>query len=237
MKWIARSFCGNQMKLIILGLGKTGSLVADIAREKGHDVLALDIAENQDAAGLTPENTQGVAAAIDFTTPTAVLTNIEACARLGVNMVVGTTGWYSELPRIKQLVERSQMGFLYASNFSIGVNVFFEAARAAAAALDHGYSVRIMERHHAQKKDAPSGTAATIKNILQPHSKSDIEIASIREGDAIGQHVILLDSEDDTMMLVHDAKSRRGFAQGAVRAAEWIAGKKGFFEFKDVLRG
>ncbi len=228
---------GSSMKFVILGLGKTGSLVADIAREKGHDVLALDVAENQDAMGLTPESTKGVAAAIDFTTPTAVLTNIEACARLGVNMVVGTTGWYSELPRIRQLVERSQMGFLYASNFSIGVNVFFEAARAAAAALDHGYSVRIMERHHAQKKDAPSGTAATIKNILQPHIKTDIEITSIREGDAVGQHVILLDSEDDTMMLVHDAKSRRGFAQGAVRAAEWLAGKKGFFEFKDVLRG
>ena len=225
------------MKLIILGRGKTGSLVADVAREKGHDVRVLDVPENENAAGLTPESVQGVDAAIDFTAPAAVMANIEACIRLGVNMVVGTTGWYSELPRIRQLVERSQMGFLYASNFSIGVNIFFEAARAAAAALDHGYSVRIMERHHAQKKDAPSGTAATIKNILQPHIRADIEIASIREGDAVGQHVILLDSEDDTMMLVHDAKSRRGFAQGAVRAAEWIAGKKGFFEFKDVLRG
>ena len=225
------------MKLIILGRGKTGSLVADIAREKGHDVLTLDVEENQNAAGLTPETTKGVAAVIDFTTPTAVLGNIEACIRLGVNMVVGTTGWYAELPRIRQLVEQSKMGFLYASNFSIGVNIFFEVARAVAPALDYGYTTRLLERHHVQKKDAPSGTAATIKGILQPHTKADIEITSLREGDVAGQHVIILDSEEDTMMLVHDAKSRRGFAAGAVRAAEWIAGKKGFFEFKDVLRG
>ncbi|HTD24064.1 MAG TPA: dihydrodipicolinate reductase C-terminal domain-containing protein [Terriglobales bacterium] len=225
------------MKLIILGRGKTGSLVADIAREKGHDVLALDVEENQNAAGLTPETTNGVAAVIDFTTPTAVLGNIEACIRLGVNMVVGTTGWYADLPRIRQLVEQSQMGFLYASNFSIGVNIFFEVARAVVPALDYGYTTRLLERHHVQKKDAPSGTAATIKGILQPHTQADIEITSLREGDVAGQHVIILDSEEDTMMLVHDAKSRRGFAAGAVRAAEWIAGKKGFFEFKDVLRG
>ena len=225
------------MKLIILGRGKTGSLVADIAREKGHDIRVLDVPENQNAAGLTPDAVKGVDAAIDFTAPTAVMANIEACIRLGVNMVVGTTGWYSELPRVRQLVERSSMGFLYASNFSIGVNIFFEVARAVAPALDYGYNARILEKHHTQKKDAPSGTAATIKDILQPHSIADIEITSLREGDTVGQHVMLFDSEDDTMMLVHDAKSRRGFAHGAVRAAEWLKGKKGFFEFKDVLRG
>jgi 4-hydroxy-tetrahydrodipicolinate reductase len=227
------------MKLIILGRGKTGSLVADVAREKGHDIRVFDVPENENAAALTPEAVNGVDAAIDFTAPTAVMANIEACIRLGLNLVVGTTGWYSELPRIKKLVEAGNMGFLYSSNFSIGVNIFFDIARAVAPALDYEYSVRIIEKHHVQKKDAPSGTAATIKNILQPHSKAnaDIEITSLREGDTVGQHVILLDSEDDTMMLVHDAKSRRGFAQGAVRAAEWLTGKKGFFEFKDVLRG
>lgn len=227
------------MKLIILGRGKTGSLVADVAREKGHDIRVFDVPENENAAALTPESVQGVDAAIDFTAPVAVMANIEACIRLGLNMVVGTTGWYSELPRIKALVECSSMGFLYASNFSIGVNIFFEVARAVTPALDYGYNVRILEKHHVEKKDAPSGTATTIKNTLQPHCKAegDIEITSLREGDTVGQHVILLDSEDDTMMLVHDAKSRRGFAQGAVRAAEWLAGKKGFFEFKDVLRG
>src|SRR5215467_10833873 len=106
------------------------------------------------------------------------------------------------------------MGFLYASNFSIGVNIFFEVAKAVAPALENGYAIRLVEKHHIQKKDAPSGTAATIRNILQPHykGKTDIEITSLREGDAVGQHVIFLDSEDDSMMLVHDAKSRRGFA-------------------------
>ena len=224
------------MKLIILGRGKTGSLVADIAREKGHDIRVLDVPENQNAAGLTPDAVKGVDAAIDFTAPTAVMANIEACIRLDVNMVVGTTGWYSELPRVRQLVERSSMGFLYASNFSIGVNIFFEVARAVAPALDYGYNARILEKHHTQKKDAPSGTAATIKDILQPHSIADIEITSLREGDTVGQHVMLFDSEDDTMMLVHDAKSRRGFAEGAVVAAEWLQRKKGFYEFRDALK-
>ena len=130
-------------------------------------------------------------------------------------------------------MERSGSGFLYASNFSVGVNIFFEIASAAAAALQQGYAARIVERHHAQKKDAPSGTAASIKQRL---GSGDVEITSIREGEAVGQHVIMLDSPNDTMMLVHDAKSRRGFAEGAVLAAEWLQGKKGFFEFKDVLK-
>jgi 4-hydroxy-tetrahydrodipicolinate reductase len=226
------------MKLLILGRGKTGSLVADMGRERGHEIQVLDLPENENAAGLTPESVKHVDVAIDFTAPAAVMANIEACVRLGTNMVVGTTGWYSELPRVRRMVEeRRSVGFLYSSNFSIGVNVFFEIARAAAGAVSQGYGARIIERHHLQKKDAPSGTAATLKNILQPESKAQIEITSLREGDTVGQHLILLDSDDDTMMLVHDAKSRRGFARGAIRAAEWLAGRKGFFEFKDVLRG
>lgn len=228
----------KRMKLLILGRGKTGSLVADMARERSHEILVLDLPENENAAGLTPQSVKGIDVAIDFTAPAAVMANIEACIRLGVNMVVGTTGWYAQIPRVKRMVEeRGDVGFLYSSNFSIGVNVFFEIARAGSAAVGQGYGTRIIERHHVQKKDAPSGTAATIKNILQPQSKAEIEITSLREGETVGQHVILLDSEDDTMMLVHDAKSRRGFARGAIRAAEWIAGKRGFFEFKDVLRG
>ena len=157
-------------------------------------------------------------------------------------MVVGTTGWSAELPRIRAQVSAAGTGFVHSTNFSIGVNVFFEIARAAAAALENGYTARIIERHHAQKKDAPSGTAITLRNCLlsefeapvKPEEK--IEIASIREGDAVGQHVILLDSPNDTLMLVHDAKSRRGFAQGAVLAAEWVKGKRGFFEFREVLK-
>ncbi len=228
----------SQMKLLVLGQGKTGSLVAEVARERGHQVRVLGAAENANAQALTADGVRGVDVVIDFTTPQAVVANIEACARAGASMVVGTTGWSAELPRVKELVEKSGIGFLYAPNFSVGVNVLFEIARAAGVALRHGYAGHIVERHHEQKKDKPSGTAAKMKQLMDQAggAGSNLEITSIREGDIVGTHVILLDSASDTMMITHDAKSRRGFAEGAVQAAEWLAGKKGFFEFKDVLR-
>jgi 4-hydroxy-tetrahydrodipicolinate reductase len=221
------------MNLLVLGRGKTGSLVAEVAATRGHKVRTMGSDENAGAAALSKEALQDVDCVIDFTTPTAVIPNIIACTQAGANMVVGATGWYDKLPQVKELVQHSNSGFLYASNFSIGVNIFFEIADAAAAALKRGYTARIVERHHAQKKDAPSGTAVTIKGRL---GSDDVEVTSIREGDTVGQHVIMLDSANDTMMLVHDAKSRRGFAEGAVVAAEWLKGKKGFFEFKEVLQ-
>jgi 4-hydroxy-tetrahydrodipicolinate reductase len=224
------------MKVLVLGRGKTGSLVAEVARERGHRADALCSADNPQAAALTPAKLAGTDVAIDFTNPHAVLENIEACIRAGTNMVVGTTGWYSELPRIQKMIEQHQTGFLYASNFSIGVNLFFDAARTAAAALRHQYSGQIFERHHAQKKDAPSGTAITLQNIVHEASGTELEITSFREGDVVGMHELTLNSPHDTLYLCHDAKSRRGFAEGAVRAAEWLAGKKGFFDFKDVWR-
>jgi len=221
------------MNLLLLGRGKTGALVAEIATARGHKVLALGGEENAGAAALTQEFLRDFDCVIDFTTPTAVIPNIIACTQASTNMVVGTTGWYDKLPKVKELVEHSGSGFLYASNFSVGMNIFFDIATAAAMAIKRGYSARIVERHHAQKKDAPSGTAVTIRQKL---GSEDIEITSVREGDAAGQHVIMLDSANDTMMLVHDAKSRRGFAEGAVIAAEWLHGKKGFFEFRDALK-
>lgn len=223
------------MNLLVLGKGKTGSLVAEVARERGHQVRVLGAAENANAQALTADGVRGVDMVIDFTTPQAVVANIEACAKAGASMVVGTTGWYAELPRVKELVEKSGIGFLYAPNFSVGVNVLFEIARAAGVALRHGYAGHIVERHHEQKKDKPSGTAAKMKQLMDQAGGTNLEITSIREGDIVGTHVILLDSANDTMMITHDAKSRRGFAEGAVQAAEWLAGKKGFFEFKDVL--
>jgi len=230
------------MNLLVLGRGKTGALVAEVAQERGHTVRALASAENAGAAGLTAEALKDIDVVIDFTAPAAVLENVAACLRHQKNMVVGTTGWSAELPRIRAQVSAAGTGFVHSTNFSIGVNVFFEIARAASAALENGYTARIIERHHAQKKDAPSGTAITLRSCLLSELKAPvkpeekIEIASIREGDAVGQHVILLDSPNDTLMLVHDAKSRRGFAQGAVLAAEWVRGKRGFFEFRDVLK-
>jgi len=220
------------MNLLILGRGKTGSLAAEVASARGHTVRAIGGEENAGATALNKEGLQGVDCVIDFTTPTAVIPNIIACTQAGANMVVGTTGWYDKLPQIKELVQHSNAGFLYASNFSIGVNIFFEIAAAAAVALKGGYTARIVERHYTEKKDSPSGTALTIKDRL---GSNDVEITSIREGETVGQHVIMLDSPNDTMMLVHDAKSRRGFAEGAVVAAEWLQGKKGFYEFRDTL--
>jgi len=224
------------MILLILGRGKTGSLVAEVARQRGHEVRVLGSAENRKAAGLTADALRDVAVVIDFTNPEAVLENVSACAQARKNMVVGTTGWYEKLPKIRELVRQSGIGLLYASNFSVGVNVFFEVARAVAAALQHGYNGEIMERHHAQKKDAPSGTAVVLQKILRESGGQELEIVSLREGETVGLHEIVLDSHNDTLRLAHDAKSRRGFAEGAVRAAEWLAGRSGFFDFREVWR-
>jgi 4-hydroxy-tetrahydrodipicolinate reductase len=224
------------MNLLILGRGKTGSLVADVARERGHHATVLCSADNPQSSALTPDALSKVDVVIDFTMPQAVLGNIEACVRAGKNTVVGTTGWYSELARVRQMVEKNGVGFLYGANFSIGINLFYDAARVAAAALQHQYLGQIFERHHAQKKDAPSGTAATLRNIIQDASGISLEITSFREGDVVGMHEVVLNSPHDTIYLCHDSKSRRGFAEGALRAAEWLVGKKGFYDFKDVWR-
>jgi 4-hydroxy-tetrahydrodipicolinate reductase len=224
------------MKVLLLGSGKTGSLVAQVARERGHDVETLRSADNSHAGGLTKPRLAAADVVIDFTTPHCVLENINACVAAGKNMVVGTTGWYSEREKVRAKVEQHQTSFLYGSNFSIGVNLFFELVRASAPALAHRYGAQIYERHHTTKKDAPSGTAATMQKLLQEASQSEIEITSFREGDVVGMHELVLDSPNDSIYLCHDAKSRRGFAEGAVRAAEWIAGKAGFFEFKDIWR-
>lgn len=226
------------MNLLILGRGKTGALVADVARERGHQVTVAGSAENAEGAAVRPDRLAGIDVVIDFTAPDAVIHNISAVMRAKKCMVVGTTGWSQHAARVRELVGLSGAGFVYGSNFSIGVNLFFEIARTAASALDFDYQYRIMERHHAHKKDAPSGTAATIQKILhEAHPDAEqSEIVSVREGETIGTHALLLDSPHDTMMLTHDAKSRRGFAEGAVRAAEWIAGKQGFYEFKDIFR-
>ncbi len=224
------------MKLLLLGAGKTGSLVAEVGRERGHEVEVLGSAGNPHASALTKEKLAPIDLVIDFTTPQCVLENISACVAARKNMVVGTTGWYGELPKVRDEVQRHGTGFLYGSNFSIGVNLFFEAVRAAVPAIQHQYLAHIYERHHATKKDAPSGTAAIMQSILQEGNDAEIEITSFREGEVVGMHELVLDSPNDSIYLCHDAKSRRGFAEGAVRGTEWLAGKKGVFEFKDVWR-
>ena len=196
----------------------------------------LSSRDNENALALTPERLRDLDVVIDFTNPDAVLENIKACTRNRKAIVVGTTGWYQHLPEIERQVLDANAALLYGSNFSIGVNVFFEIAAAAALGVPLGYSPRIVERHHTQKKDAPSGTAVSIQRIVSEMGNVKPEIASVREGDTVGTHVLLLDGPDDTMMLVHDAKNRRAFAEGAVRAAEWLKGKSGFYEFRKIFR-
>jgi len=224
------------MNFLILGRGKTGSMVAEVAFSRRHHVRVLSSADNAGASALTPDSLAAIDVVIDFTTPAAVIANAEACIRAGKNLVVGTTGWYEQLPRLREMVLSAKTGFLYGSNFSIGVNLFFEIAATAAAALKYDYSGQIFERHHAQKKDAPSGTAITIQKIVRESGGQEVEIVSFREGDAVGVHEVVFNSSGDRIYLCHDAKSRRGFGEGAVRAAEWLAAKTGFYEFRNVWR-
>jgi 4-hydroxy-tetrahydrodipicolinate reductase len=226
------------MKLLLLGRGKTGALVAEVAAERKHHVQVAGAKENAACAALTSAKLRDVDAVIDFTAPHCVVAHIEASTKAGKNMIVGTTGWYGELERVRAMVEQHGNGFVYAANFSVGVNLFFDEARVAAAALHHGYSGQIFERHHVHKKDAPSGTALAIQHLIREASgqKEDLEIISFREGEVVGLHEVVLESPADRIYLCHDAKSRRGFAEGAVLAAEWLHGKKGFYHFKDVWR-
>jgi len=223
------------MKLAVLGRGKTGSLVAEVARGRGHEVRTLGAQENQDGRALSRELLQQIDVVIDFTTPHSVVPNIIRCAEAGTPIVVGTTGWYQHMDKVRELIHERKAAFLYGSNFSVGMNFFFKAMQAIAPALKHGYRGNIVERHHVHKKDKPSGTAVTLQKILESGSGAKLEITSVREGDTVGMHLVVLDSANDTILLTHDAKSRLGFAEGAVRAAEWIKGKTGFYEFPEIV--
>jgi len=225
----------DSLRIIVLGPGKTGSLVADVAGERGHAVRIVDEDVNSGGAWLTPENLRDFDVVIDFTTPEAVLTNIDRSVSAGKPMVVGTTGWYGEIERVRRLVEQAGTGFVFAPNFSYGVNLFFQIVKAAAPALTHGYQGHIKEIHHVHKKDAPSGTAIALERILEQAAGQRVEITSEREGEVPGIHILELESAGDRIVLTHDVKSRRTFAEGAILAAEWIVGKTGFYEFKDIF--
>ena len=223
------------LNLLVLGLGKMGAVLVEVAREHGHHVQSIDVDVNENGVWLTPENLSGFEVVIDFTTPDAVLKNIEACLRAKKAMVVGTTGWYGELERVRRAVEAAGTGFVFGANFSYGVNLFFQIMQAAAPALAHGYSGHIAERHHIHKKDAPSGTAIAIQRVLEQASGTRAEITSEREGEVTGIHTLELDSAGDRIVLTHEAKSRRTFAEGVVLAAGWVSGKTGFYNFKDIF--
>jgi 4-hydroxy-tetrahydrodipicolinate reductase len=226
------------MLVLVLGKGKTGSLVAQVARERGHGVRALDITENEGASALTAPSLAGVDVVIDFTAPEAAIQNMRAALALGARIVVGTTGWYAQLDEMKALAQKRGGALLYGTNFSIGVQKLFRLT-AELAQLD-GYKFSISETHHESKLDAPSGTAITLQQIVESEqaragANAKIEITSHRIGDAKGEHTVTATGPDDVLELRHDAHSRRGFALGAVRAAEWLAGKSGAWDFREIF--
>ncbi len=230
----------RNLNLALLGHGKTGSVVARLAPERGFDLrLILTIESNPGGVAITEENFRGIDVAIDFTAPDVVVDNLRRVAALGVNLVVGTTGWNDRLAEVEQIVEKNGIGLVYAANFSIGVQLFYRLASAAAKifASYPMYEPYIVEAHHKFKKDAPSGTALELKRRVQSCLPSrEIPTSSIRGGYIPGMHELGFDSEADTVLVRHNARSRQGFAEGALYAARWIVGKKGMFPFDQILQ-
>jgi|SRR5215813_5653734 len=222
------------MLFLVLGRGKTGRVIADVAYEHGHGVQVLGEEENRSAMALTAPFLAGFDAVIDFTTAEAAVSNMRACLANGARMVVGTTGWYDQLDDMRSLAARKNAGFLYGANFSIGVQALYRLAREMAVAVP-SYKFKIIETHHVTKKDSPSGTALSIRQVVQAANPSlNVQIESKREGDVAGIHILEARSENEVIELKHEAFSRRAFAEGAVRAAEWVSGKTGVWNFSEI---
>jgi 4-hydroxy-tetrahydrodipicolinate reductase len=222
------------MVLLVLGRGKTGQVVAEVAHQRGHSVRVIGEEENQGASALTAPMLAQFEAVIDFTTPQAVIPNLRACLANGARVVVGTTGWYDKLPEMRAICERRGAGLLYGTNFSVGVQILYRLA-ADLGSLAHGYQVAVSETHHASKKDSPSGTALSIKQVLETANPGlNVEITSHREGDSVGMHVITARNQGELIEIRHESLSRHGFAFGAVRAAEWLAGRSGCYDFREI---
>ncbi|RRA48806.1 4-hydroxy-tetrahydrodipicolinate reductase [Acidipila sp. EB88] len=233
---------------LVLGRGKTGSAVAQVVRQRGHDLQVVTSEDNHGGRALTPGFLASIDVVVDFTTPEAVVDNLRMLLPQGAKVVVGTTGWYAALPELAALAEAHGASLLHGTNYSLGVQAFFRAAKQLAAALP-GYALEIEETHHVTKKDVPSGTALTLQRIVQQAAglareqtawqfapESEAPITSHREADAAGLHVLTLSSPEEVLTLRHEAFSRMGFANGAVRAAEWLVAREapGVWDFADV---
>jgi len=244
------------MKVAIVGYGGMGREVEKVLQARGHEVSArVDPADTgADAKELTEAIARDSDCAIEFSHAGAVLENAPRYVRFGLSAVVGTTGWLGRLDELRKCLEGGKIGYLYGSNFSIGAHLFFALA-AAATQLSNScpeYDLMGYEIHHRRKKDSPSGTALTLGKIVtsnssrkskvvterldRPPAPDEVHVASLRGGDEPGTHTLLLDSTADTIEITHRARSRGGFALGAVRAAEWLAGRKGLFEINDFIR-
>jgi len=237
------------MKIALIGYGKMGHEIESIAISRGHQiVLKID---KDNLSDLTSDNLKLADVAIEFSTPITVFQNIKTCLLSDVPIVVGTTGWLDKLKEVKESIKSGKGTLFFASNYSIGVNLFFRMNKVLASYLNtiKGYKPAITEIHHTQKLDAPSGTAITLAQIvsdsfdelsgwtlLPAQEDNKIPIEAIREGSVPGTHILTYNSDMDEIVLTHKAKNRKGFAIGAVLAAEFIAGKKGFFTMDDLLK-
>ena len=220
-------------RVALVGLGKMGRALDQLAPERGLEVVArLDSADT-----ISREALRGADVAIEFTTPDAVVGNILALLDARCPVVVGTTGWYAQMPAVTDRVRERNGAVLWAPNFSIGVNLFHDIVARAAAVMRRaeGFDVHMLETHHAAKKDAPSGTAESLVRAAQPGLGREIPVTSVRTGAVPGTHELLFDAPFESIRLEHSARDRRVFAEGALVAARWLAGRKGVFTMRDVL--
>jgi 4-hydroxy-tetrahydrodipicolinate reductase len=226
------------MKIALFGNGAMGQLVAAGARRGGDEIgVVLTSRDGELPVDQLAEKLRGHDVAIDFSIGDAVIRNIEVCARARVALVEGTTGWKQHEATAKQLITEHSGAMVYGANFSIGVNLFYHIAKQAAAlfsAVD-GYAPFIEEAHHSRKRDAPSGTALKLRDLMAEYLGPDIPTSSTRAGYIPGTHRVGFDSEADQVLLTHTARSRQGFANGALLAAYWIVGRTGMFEFSEVI--
>jgi 4-hydroxy-tetrahydrodipicolinate reductase len=226
------------MKLALIGDGAMGQLVAKLADEKGHEVaLVFDSHDAERAAEDLAGSLKGCDAAIDFSVAAAVVRNVEACAIAGVPLAEGTTGWQASMDEVRRIVDELDAGLIYGSNFSIGAQLFYRVAASAAELFQHleSYDAFIEEAHHKRKRDAPSGTALQLGEIVASHLGRDVPVTSTRAGYIPGTHRVGFDSHADQITLEHVARSREGFAAGALMAAEWIVDRTGVYEFSEVF--
>lgn len=226
------------MKLALIGNGAMGAMVTAEARKRGDEIGAVVTSADKNLTiDQLAEELRGHDAVIDFSTGDAVLKNIEAAVRAQVPIVEGTTGWKQNESEAKQIVTEHNGALVYGANFSIGVHLFYRLTEHAAKlfAAVEGYDAFIEEAHHNRKKDAPSGTALKLRDIMSEHLASNISTSSTRAGHIPGTHRVGFDSEPDQVLLTHTARSRQGFASGALVAAHWIAGRTGVFEFAELI--
>lgn len=229
------------MRIAIIGNGRMGQAVAEVARERGHEITTvIGGAENAGGTALTAERLAGAEVAVEFTRPEAVVGNLERLIELGIPVVTGTTGWSGELARVAAQVQARDGALLHAPNFSTGVTLLLRAAKALANTFagQESFSAFVVDEHHAAKRDAPSGTALALQRALQRGDEGrEFPVTSIRAGHHPGRHRVVWDSRFETIHLEHAARDRRVFAEGAVRAAEWLPGHTGVFTFEAMLFG